>query len=43
MCIANIYKTNPKECYSYVRNTKIITSKIGPLCLENGEVTNNDQ
>ena len=37
--IANKTKSNPKEFYSYLRNKKAITSKIGPLCLENGEVT----
>ena len=28
--------------YSYVRYKKVITSKVGPVSLENGEMTNNE-
>ena len=38
--IANKTKFNPKEFYSYIHNTKIITTNVGPLHLENGKVTN---
>lgn len=40
--IANTSKVNPKEFYSYIRNKKTLTSKIGPLVTENGEHTDDE-
>ena len=42
MDIANKIKSNPKDFYKYVRQKKVVTSSIGPLCLENGEHVNNE-
>ena len=40
--IASISKSNPKEFYGYIRKKKVITAKIGPLRLENGEYAYED-
>lgn len=40
--IASISKTNPKEFFSYVRKKKVLTSTIGPLSLQNGQLVSDE-
>ncbi len=41
--IASTAKANPKEFYSYVRKKKVLTSTIGPLSLQNGQLKSDEK
>ncbi len=41
--IASTAKANPKGFYSYVRKKKVLTSTIGPLSLQNGQLDSDEE
>ncbi len=41
--ISSTAEANPEELYSYVRKKKVLSSTIGPLSLQNGQLENDEK